>query len=169
MKTDQYFAPFLNKYGYLNIYGIGHFEFAKDNSNDISAVEAIKKSFGQRSKRIQFDYTAASNTIDDKLVEFLHEETYGDYNVIQCNLKSYTELTYEMLKLGFEVELPGLGHLRLNNAVQRVFFSPYGQSSHNVMHITKTSDMALEQEEAPHTLSSFSLNRILKKITDYIS
>lgn len=167
MKTDHYFAPFLNKYGYLNIYGIGHFEL-KDNTTDISAVEAFKKSFGQKSKRIQFNY-AASDAIDEKLVEFLHEETYGDYRVIQGNLKSYTELTYEMLKLGFEVELPGLGHLRLNKAVQQVAFSAYGQGSHNTMHIKRTPDTTLEEEDAPHALSAFSLNRILKKITDYIS
>jgi hypothetical protein len=168
MKTDHYFAPFLNKYGYLDIYGIGHFELSKDSSTDFSAVEAIKKSFGQKSKKILFDYIN-SYTIDNKLVEFLHEETYGDYNVIQCNLKSYTELTYEMLKLGFEVEVPGLGHLRLNNALQQVAFSPYGQSSHNAMHLNKTPDPITEEEDSRNQLSSFSFNRIMKKITDYIS
>jgi hypothetical protein len=169
MKTDHYFAPFLNKYGYLDIYGIGHFELSKDSSTDFSAVEAIKKSFGQKNKRVHFNYFTNA-AIDEKLVEFLHEETYGDYNVIHCNLKSYTELTYEMLKLGFEVEVPGLGHLRLSNASQQVVFSPYGQSSHNAMHLGKTPDpMVAGEEDTRNQLSSFSFNRIMKKITDYIS
>jgi hypothetical protein len=168
MKTDHYFAPFLNKHGYLEMYGIGRFELSKDSSTDFSAVEAIKKSFGQKNKKIQFNYFT-SGTIDEKLVEFLHEETYGDYNVIQCNLKSYTELTYEMLKLGFEVEVPGLGHLRLSNALQQVVFSPYGQSGHNAMHLGKTAEPITEQEDSHHQLSAFSFNRIMKKITDYIS
>jgi hypothetical protein len=168
MKTEQYFAPFLNKHGYLTINGIGHFRLSNQPLADNGTTEVLKKSLWQKNKWIGFEYNALA-AIDPKLVEYLHEETYGDNTVIKYNLQTYTGLTYEMLKLGFEVELPGLGHLRLDKNTHQVAFSPYGQSAHNAMHINKTAESLLPEEAVAHTMPSFSFNRIMKKITDYIS
>ena len=101
MKIAQYFRAFLEKHNYLQLPQIGKFEVVGENPG---AEE------NGHSKWINFsaDHT---QTTDLELVAFISKSMKVESSITASDLSCFISTVKEMLILGFEVEIPGIGYL----------------------------------------------------------
>lgn len=102
MKIAQHFRAFLERYHYLQLPQIGRFEVVGENpissENDASATWIA--------------FSADKNQSDDAvLVEFISKSMRVETCVTVSDLSSFISSANELLILGFEVEIPGVGYL----------------------------------------------------------
>jgi nucleoid DNA-binding protein len=101
MKIAQYFRAFLETHNYLQLPQIGKFEVVGENP----AAEG-----NGHSKWINFsaDHT---QTTDLELVAFISRSMKVESSITASDLSCFISTVKEMLVLGFEVEIPGIGYL----------------------------------------------------------
>ena len=101
MKIAQHFRAFLERHNYLQLPQIGKFEVVGENpaaENDHSR------------KWINFQPDQNQST-DSDLVDFISKNMKVESNLTASDLICFINSTKEMLILGFEVEIPGIGYL----------------------------------------------------------
>ena len=101
MKIAQHFRAFLERHNYLHLPQIGKFEVVGDNP---AAVE------NGQSKWINFSADQNQST-DMELVDFISKIMKVESNITASDLICFISSIKEMLILGFEVEIPGIGYL----------------------------------------------------------
>ncbi len=102
MKIAQHFRAFLERHNYLQLPQIGKFEVVGDNP---AAAEN-----GHFSKWINFQ-ADQNQTTDSELVDFISKNMRVESNITASDLSCFISSIKEMLILGFEVEIPGIGYL----------------------------------------------------------
>ena len=101
MKIAQHFRAFLEVNNYLHLPQIGKFEVIGENPAPVEHGH---------SKWINF--TADQNqTTDLQLVDFISKNMKVESNITASDLICFISSIKEMLILGFEVEIPGIGYL----------------------------------------------------------
>ena len=102
MKIAQHFRAFLERHNYLQLPQIGKFEVVGENpaaaENDHSG------------KWINFQ-ADQNQTTDSELVDFISKTMKVESNITASDLICFISSIKEMLILGFEVEIPGIGYL----------------------------------------------------------
>jgi hypothetical protein len=102
MKIAQHFRAFLERHDYLQLPQIGKFEVVGENP---AAMEN-----GHSSKWINF-LADQNQTTDLELVDFISKSMKVESNITASDLCCFISSIKEMLILGFEVEIPGIGYL----------------------------------------------------------
>jgi len=102
MKIAQHFRAFLERHNYLQLPQIGKFEVVGENP---AAAEN-----GYSRKWINF-LADQNQTTDPQLVAFISKNMKVESNITASDLICFISTTKEMLILGFEVEIPGIGYL----------------------------------------------------------
>jgi len=102
MKIAQHFRAFLEEHHYLQLPQIGRFEVVGDNP---VAIEN-----GHSNKWINFS-ADQNQTTDLELVDFISKSMKVESNITASDLSCFVSSIKEMLILGFEVEIPGIGYL----------------------------------------------------------
>ncbi len=102
MKIAQHFRAFLERHNYLQLPQIGKFEVVGENP---AAAEN-----GHSSKWINFQ-ADQNQTTDSELVAFISKSMKVESNITASDLICFISSIKEMLILGFEVEIPGIGYL----------------------------------------------------------
>jgi hypothetical protein len=111
MKIAQHFRAFLERYRYLQLPQIGRFEVVGENP--------MTSENGASTNGIAF--LADKNQSEDaELVEFISKSMRVESCVAVSDLSSFISSLRELLILGFEVEIPGVGYLHFepNNILQ---------------------------------------------------
>jgi hypothetical protein len=111
MKIAQHFRAFLERYRYLQLPQIGRFEIVGENP--------MTSENGDSANGIAF--LADKNQSEDaELVEFISKSMRVESCVAVSDLSSFISSLRELLILGFEVEIPGVGYLHFepNNILQ---------------------------------------------------
>ena len=102
MKIAQHFRAFLERHNYLKLPQIGKFEVVGENpaatENDHSG------------KWINFSVDQ-NQTTDSDLVDFISKNMKVESSITASDLSCFISSIKEMLILGFEVEIPGIGYL----------------------------------------------------------
>ena len=101
MKIAQHFRAFLERHNYLYLPQIGKFEVIGENP--------VADEDGH-SKWINFSADQNQAT-DSKLVDFISKNMKVESNITASDLSCFISTIKEMLILGFEVEIPGIGYL----------------------------------------------------------
>ena len=105
MKIAQHFRAFLERHNYLQLPQIGKFEVVGDNP---AAAE------NGHPKWIKF--SADQNQATDlELVDFISKNMKVESNITASDLSCFISTIKEMLILGFEVEIPGIGYLHFES------------------------------------------------------
>ena len=102
MKIAQHFRAFLEGHQYLQLPQIGRFEVVGDNP---AATEN-----GHSNKWINF-LADHNQTTDLELVNFISKNMKVESSITASDLSCFISSIKEMLILGFEVEIPGIGYL----------------------------------------------------------
>ena len=102
MKIAQHFRAFLEGHHYLQLPQIGRFEVVGDNP---AATEN-----GHSNKWINF-LADQNQTTDLELVDFISKNMKVESCITASDLSCFISSIKEMLILGFEVEIPGIGYL----------------------------------------------------------
>ena len=102
MKIAQHFRAFLERHNYLHLPQIGKFEVVGENP---AATEN-----GHSGKWINF-LADQNQTTDSELVDFISKSMKVESNITASDLSCFISSLKEMLILGFEVEIPGIGYL----------------------------------------------------------
>lgn len=99
MKIAQYFRAFLERHHYLQLPQIGKFELVGQNPAENGHFKWI-------------NFSADLNQATDlELVEFIAKSMRVETNITASDLSCFISTIKEMLILGFEVEIPGIGYL----------------------------------------------------------
>ena len=101
MKIAQHFRAFLERNNYLHLPQIGKFEVVGENP---AAAEH------DHFKWINFS-ADQNQTTDLQLVDFISKSMKVESNITASDLCCFISTIKEMLILGFEVEIPGIGYL----------------------------------------------------------
>lgn len=101
MKIAQYFRAFLERHNYLQLPQIGKFEVVGENP---AGGE------NGHSKWINFSANQSQAT-DSELVDFISKNMKVESTITASDLSCFISTIKEMLILGFEVEIPGIGYL----------------------------------------------------------
>jgi hypothetical protein len=101
MKIAQHFRAFLERHNYLQLPQIGKFEVVGENP--------VAEN-GHSSKWINF-LADHNQTTDSELVDFISKSMKVESNITASDLSCFISNIKEMLILGFEVEIPGIGYL----------------------------------------------------------
>ena len=102
MKIAQHFRAFLERHNYLQLPQIGKFEVVGENP---AAAENGHSNNGSI-------FLADQNqTTDPELVDFISKNMKVESNITASDLSCFISSIKEMLILGFEVEIPGIGYL----------------------------------------------------------
>ncbi|HEX6846495.1 MAG TPA: hypothetical protein VF144_05930 [Chitinophagaceae bacterium] len=100
MKIAQHFRAFLEKHNYLQLPQIGKFEVVGENP------------MGEKGPSKWINFVADQNqTTDPELVAFTSCNMKVENNIAASDLSCFISTIKEMLILGFEVEIPGIGYL----------------------------------------------------------
>jgi len=100
MKIAQHFRAFLERYNYLLLPQIGKFEVVGENPS------------GENGHSKWINFSADQNqTTDLELVDFISKNMKVESNITASDLTCFISSIKEMLILGFEVEIPGIGYL----------------------------------------------------------
>jgi len=102
MKIAQHFRAFLETHNYLQLPQIEQFEVVGENP---AAAEN-----GHSRKWINFQ-ADQNQTTDLELVDFISKNMKVESNITASDLICFISSIKEMLILGFEVEIPGVGYL----------------------------------------------------------
>jgi len=102
MKIAQHFRAFLERHNYLYLPQIGKFEVVGENP---AATEN-----GYSRKWINF-LADQNQATDPELVAFISKTMKVESNITASDLCCFISTIKEMLILGFEVEIPGIGYL----------------------------------------------------------
>ena len=102
MKIAQHFRAFLERHNHLHLPQIGKFEVVGENP---AATEN-----GHSNKWINF-LADPNQTTDPELVDFISKSMKVESNITASDLSCFISTMKEMLILGFEVEIPGVGYL----------------------------------------------------------
>ena len=102
MKIAQHFRAFLEKHNYLQLPQIGKFEVVGENP-------AVTEN-GHSGKWINFS-ADQNQTTDLELVDFISKNMKVESCITASDLICFISSVKEMLILGFEVEIPGIGYL----------------------------------------------------------
>jgi hypothetical protein len=102
MKIAQYFRAFLERHHYLQLPQIGRFEVVGENP--------VAPEQGQLRKWINFSANG-DQTTDLELVDFISKHMRVDTCITTSDLSCFISSLKELLILGFEVEIPGIGYL----------------------------------------------------------
>jgi nucleoid DNA-binding protein len=102
MKIAQHFRAFLERHNYLHLPQIGKFEVVGENPAIIEN--------GHSSKWINFS-ADQNQTTDLELVDFISKNMKVESSITASDLSCFISSIKEMLILGFEVEIPGIGYL----------------------------------------------------------
>jgi nucleoid DNA-binding protein len=102
MKIAQHFRAFLERHNYLQLPQIGKFEVVGENP---AADED-----GHSKKWINF-LADQNQATDLELVDFISKNMKVESNITASDLICFISSIKEMLILGFEVEIPGIGYL----------------------------------------------------------
>lgn len=101
MKIAQHFRAFLEVNNYLHLPQIGKFEVVGENPAP-----------GEQGHSKWINFTADQNqTTDLQLVDFISKNMKVESNITASDLICFISSIKEMLILGFEVEIPGIGYL----------------------------------------------------------
>jgi hypothetical protein len=101
MKIAQHFRAFLERNNYLYLPQIGKFEVLGENPAP-----------GEHGHSKWINFTADQNqTTDLQLVDFISKNMKVESNITASDLICFISSIKEMLILGFEVEIPGIGYL----------------------------------------------------------
>ena len=101
MKIAQHFRAFLEVNNYLHLPQIGKFEVIGENPAP-----------GEHGHSKWINFTADQNqTTDLQLVDFISKNMKVESNITASDLICFISSIKEMLILGFEVEIPGIGYL----------------------------------------------------------
>ena len=101
MKIAQHFRAFLERNNYLHLPQIGKFEVVGENPAP-----------GEHGHSKWINFTADQNqTTDLQLVDFISKNMKVESNITASDLICFISSIKEMLILGFEVEIPGIGYL----------------------------------------------------------
>ena len=101
MKIAQHFRAFLERHNYLQLPQIGKFEVVGENP-------AAQNDHTRKWINFQADQ---NQTTDLELVDFISKNMKVESNITASDLISFISSIKEMLILGFEVEIPGIGFL----------------------------------------------------------
>ena len=102
MKIAQYFRAFLERHHYLQLPQIGRFEVVGENPTTLEN--------GHPKKWINFSANGEQTT-DSELVEFISKNMRVESSITTSDLSCFISSLKELLILGFEVEIPGIGYL----------------------------------------------------------
>src|SRR5262245_55449868 len=102
MKIAQYFRAFLERHHYLQLPQIGRFDVVGENP---AATEN-----GEPKKWINFSANGEQTT-DSELVDFISKNMRVETCITTSDLSCFISSLKELLILGFEVEIPGIGYL----------------------------------------------------------
>ena len=102
MKIAQHFRAFLERYDYMQLPQIGRFEVVGENP---AAPED-----GCSKKWVNFSANKDQAT-DSELVAFISNNMKVESWITASDLTSFISSLKELLILGFEVEIPGIGYL----------------------------------------------------------
>ena len=111
MKIAQHFRAFLEGHHYLQLPQIGRFEVVGDNP------AAIENGHSQKWINFSADH---NQTTDLELVDFISKSMKVESNITASDLSCFVSSIKEMLILGFEVEIPGIGTLSNHVAAQEL-------------------------------------------------
>lgn len=101
MKIAQHFRAFLERHNYLYLPQIGKFEVVGENP-----------AAGEHGHSKWINFSADQNqTTDLQLVEFISKSMKVESSITASDLSCFISTIKEMLILGFEVEIPGIGYL----------------------------------------------------------
>lgn len=101
MKIAQHFRAFLEVNNYLYLPQIGKFEVVGENP-----------AAGEHGHSKWINFTADQyQTTDLQLVDFISKNMKVESNITASDLICFISSIKEMLILGFEVEIPGIGYL----------------------------------------------------------
>jgi len=101
MKIAQHFRAFLERHNYLLLPQIGKFEVVGENP-----------AAGENGHSKWINFSADQNqTTDLELVDFISKNMKVESNITASDLICFISSIKEMLILGFEVEIPGIGYL----------------------------------------------------------
>ena len=101
MKIAQHFREFLERHNYLLLPQIGKFEVVGENP-----------AAGENGHSKWINFSADQNqTTDLELVDFISKNMKVESNITASDLICFISSIKEMLILGFEVEIPGIGYL----------------------------------------------------------
>ncbi|HEX3168698.1 MAG TPA: hypothetical protein VHQ93_20660 [Chitinophagaceae bacterium] len=101
MKIAQHFRAFLERHNYLQLPQIGKFEVVGENPAP-----------GENGYLKWINFSADQNQETDlELVNFISKNMKVESNITASDLISFISSIKEMLILGFEVEIPGIGFL----------------------------------------------------------
>ena len=101
MKIAQHFRAFLEKHNYLQLPQIGKFDVVGENH-----------AAGENGHSIWINFSADhTQQTDLELVAFISKNMKVESNIIASDLSCFISSIKEMLILGFEVEIPGIGFL----------------------------------------------------------
>ena len=101
MKIAQHFRAFLESRNYLYLPQIGKFEVLGENP---AASENGSPKW--------INFSADQNQATDlELVDFISKSMKVESNITASDLSCFISTIKEMLILGFEVEIPGIGYL----------------------------------------------------------
>lgn len=101
MKIAQHFRAFLEVNNYLNLPQIGKFEVVGENP-----------AAGEHGPSKWINFSADQNqTTDLELVDFISKNMKVESSITASDLSCFISTIKEMLILGFEVEIPGIGYL----------------------------------------------------------
>ena len=102
MKIAQHFRAFLERHNYLLLPQIGKFEVVGENP------AAAENDHSRKWINFSADQT---QTTDLDLVDFISKNMKVESNITASDLSCFISSIKEMLILGFEVEIPGIGYL----------------------------------------------------------
>ena len=101
MKIAQHFRAFLERHNYLHLPQIGKFEVVGENP-----------AAGENGHTKWINFSADQNQPTDlDLVDFISKTMKVESNITASDLSCFISSIKEMLILGFEVEIPGIGYL----------------------------------------------------------
>ncbi len=104
MKIAQYFRAFMERHHYLQLPQIGRFEVIEENPT------STEEQNGYPTKWINFSANGNQST-DLELVDFISKSMRLETSITTSDLSCFISSLKELLILGFEVEIPGIGYL----------------------------------------------------------
>jgi hypothetical protein len=104
MKIAQHFRAFLERHHYLQLPQIGRF--------DVVGEAPTENSFSKKWINFSADQNQAT---DSELVSFISKSMRIETCVTASDLSCFISSLKEMLILGFEVEIPGIGYLHFES------------------------------------------------------
>lgn len=102
MKIAQHFRAFLERHNYLQLPEIGRFEVVGENP------AASENEYSKKWINFLADKNEAT---DSTLVTFISDNMKIETCITASDLTSFIGSIKELLILGFEVEIPGIGYL----------------------------------------------------------